>query len=288
MKFKIKKSYYRLFSVLLSLVMIVISVPIMSINANATDEDFSGVWLFNNVKYSDKYIHINNNNNMKGEGEIIELHKYNPYWALRWYIKSIGNGYYKIESVWSEKVLTAPTGFNNDIVRQTDYTGAYTQQWKFIKQSDGTYKISPRSNLNYFLAAGNLSSTADQDLEIRTVQSDEGDKWYVCEKRVYRANVNIYYDKGYYVYYNESSTISATTLNSYIANISTRFDDLIGLKLITKPAEYFQSNIDICKQFVSTANINTLCSINNDTHSNCTVLFDSVKNDFMSHIVPVP
>ena len=191
MKFKIKKSYYRLFSVLLSLVMILLSVPLMSINANAVDEDFSGVWLFNNVEYRHKYIHINNNNDMKGEGEIIELHTYNKYWALRWYIENAGNGYYKIKSVYSKKYLTAPTGYNNDIVTQTDYTGAYTQLWKFIKQTDGTYKISPRSNLNCFLTAGDLSDIADQDLEIRSNQSDSSDEWYLFKKVITYTN---YYD----------------------------------------------------------------------------------------------
>ena len=176
MNFKVKKAYYRLFSVFLSLVMIVISVPLMSINANATEEDFSGLWLFNNVKYNNKYIHINNVDN-PGENEIIELHTYNPYWALRWYIINVGNGYYKIESILTKLVLTAPTGYNNDIVRQTTYTGANTQLWKFIKQSDGTYKISPKSNHNCYLVPGAVSTYADQDLEISFAQSDDGDKW---------------------------------------------------------------------------------------------------------------
>lgn len=187
-EFKCKKLYYRTFSIFISLVMIVVSLPIMSLETVAANDNFEGVFLFNSVKYRHKYIHINNNNNMTDEGEIIELHQYNPYWALRWYIINLNNGYYKIESVWSEKVLTAPTGYNNDIVTQTTYVGANTQQWKFIRQSDGSYKISPRSNSNYFLAAGTLSSTADQDLEIRTVQTDGGDKWYLFNKVISYTN----------------------------------------------------------------------------------------------------
>ena len=176
-KFKYKKSYYRVFSIFISFIMILISVSVASLNASASDGDLDGLFLLNNFKYRDKYIHINNNNSMMDEGETIELHQYNPYWALRWYIISLNNGYYKIESIYSDKVLTAPTGYNNDIVTQTTYTGLNTQQWKFIRQQDGTYKISPRSNSNYFLTAGALSSTADQDLEIRTSQTDGGDKW---------------------------------------------------------------------------------------------------------------
>ncbi len=96
------------------------------------------------------------------------------------------NGYYKIISTYSDKALTAPTGANNDVVTQTDYTGADTQKWKFIEQSDGTYKISPKSNSNYFMSAGDISLTADQDLEIRTPQSDGGDKWNITVLRLRR------------------------------------------------------------------------------------------------------
>ncbi len=111
---------------------------------------------------------------------IIELHKFHGYYEQRWNVIHVWNGYYKIISTYSDKALTAPTGANNDVVTQTSYTGADTQKWKFIEQSDGTYKICPKSNLNFFMAAGDISITADQDLEIRTAQSDGGDRWEIC------------------------------------------------------------------------------------------------------------
>ena len=259
MKFKIKRSYYRFFSVLLSIVMIVISIPIMSINANAVDEDFSGIWLFNNVKHKTKFIHINDNNGTNQEGEIIELHNYNQYWALRWYIISVGNGYYKIESVISDKVLTAPTGYNNDIVRQTTYTGAYTQQWKFIEQSDGTYKISPRSNLNYYLAAGDLSSTADQDLEIRTVQSDGGDKWILGQTLP---------TSGYEVAYNEALWIgsSGCYYNCYAYAINNQVKPNGDMWHKQQPGEY--AGRDLSKS---------------DYTENGRIIINAVERDFLEY-----
>ena len=87
------------------------------------------------------------------------------------------NGYYRIESTYSDLVLTAPTGSGNSVVTQTSYASQDAQVWKFIEQSDGTYKISPKSNSNYFMAAGNESLFADQDLKILTERTDGKDQW---------------------------------------------------------------------------------------------------------------
>ncbi|MBP3315709.1 MAG: RICIN domain-containing protein [Clostridia bacterium] len=260
MKFKIKKSYYRLFSVFLSLVMIVISIPIMSINANAVDEDFSGIWLFNNVKYDTKFIHINDNNGTSQEGEIIELHNYNKYWALRWYIISVGGGYYKIESVISDKVLTAPTGYNNDIVTQTDYDDLSTQQWKFIEQSDGTYKISPRSNLNYYLAAGDISDEADQNLEIRTVRTDSSDKWNLIDINYqYHVSIQHYYDFEYSNrFWNVGSDIS-----DYQDVCSDILSQLFNVK-VTYSVKSFYSSADYCFDGDGCATHKTHASLRNN------------------------
>ena len=261
MKFKIKKSYYRLFSVLLSLVMIVISVPIVSIGANAVDEDFSGIWLFNNVKYDTKFIHINNVDD-PGENEIIELHNYNKYWALRWYIISVGGGYYKIESVLSDLVLTAPTGYNNDIVRQTTYTGANTQLWKFIKQSDGTYKISPKSNHNCYLVAGAVSPYVDQDLEIRSAQTDNTDKWNLIDINYqYHASIQHYYDWGYMERF---LNVSSSHPSHYQDVCSAILSQLFNVK-VTYSAKLFESSADLCAHHSDS--LNTKCSTH-DTQDN--------------------
>lgn len=252
MNFKAKKAYYRLFSVFLSVVMIVLSVPIVSIGANAVDEDFSGIWLFNNVKYDTKFIHINNVDD-PGENEIIELHNYNKYWALRWYIISVGGGYYKIESVLSDLVLTAPTGYNNDIVRQTTYTGANTQLWKFIKQSDGTYKISPKSNHNCYLVAGAVSTIADQDLEIGSVQDDSA-KWNLIDINYqYHVSIQHYYDFGYAERF---LNVPSSHPSHYQDVCSDILSQLFNVK-VTYSTKLFESSADLCSH---TDSLNIDCS----------------------------
>lgn len=268
MNFKIKKAYYRFFSVFLSIVMIVLSVPIMSVDASAVDEDFDGVCLFRNVKYNNKFIHINNNGTMAAEGEIIELHTYNPYWALRWYIISVGNGYYKIESVFSDKVLTAPTGYNNDIVTQTDYAGLNTQQWKFIEQSDGTYKISPKSNHNCYLVAGVESTYADQDLEIDFARSDGSDKWHL---RTNHISVEFYYDQGFVTKAKSGSeSVSATIANienniedTYFFYVASSFRSIFGIDFRFRSVSNYTSDADNCPHTTGTARC--MCI----TDSNC-------------------
>ena len=256
-KFKYRRSYYRVFSVFIALVMIVVSVPVISLDTAAADEDFSGIWLFNNVKYDKKYIHINNNNSMTDEGEIIELHEYNKYWALRWYIISVGNGYYKIESVFSDKVLTAPTGYNNDIVTQTTYTGANTQQWKFIAQSDGTYKISPKSNANCFLTAGDLSDVADQDLEIRSNQSDNSDEWYLFKKVITYTN---YHDSIFH-----SSLIADIPLANVFSQVMFAKYFNVGLNT-TGTSSLYPTIIDDCPRGVALPCNNSSCGSSCESH----------------------
>ena len=156
-----------------------------------------GVYFLNNVEYPNKYVQINNNNSMLDSGEIIELHKFYSYYYQKWEVEHVLDGYYKIISQYSGLELTAPTGYNNDVVTQTTPSSANTHLWKFIKQSDGTYRISPKSNSNYFMAAGAESSAADQDLEIRTTQSDSSDEWYLhkCSEYVFvTLDTIIYYD----------------------------------------------------------------------------------------------
>ena len=165
-----------------------------------------GIYFFKNVRDSNKYIQINNIDNMDGD-TIIELHNFHGYYEQRWEIIHVWNRYYKIISTYSDKALTAPTGANNDVVTQSSYTGELTQRWRFIEQSDGTYKISPESNSNFFMAAGNTSLFADQDLEIRTAQSDGGDKWEPVNLNMpVDIDVKVIFDHGYQSRYSDALT----------------------------------------------------------------------------------
>ncbi len=136
--------------------------------------------------------------------------------------------------------MTAPTGANNDVVTQTSYTGNVTQRWRFIEQSDGTYKISPESNSNYFMAAGDISTTADQDLEIRTAQSDGGDRWEMCD---FDTTVLLAIDdedgEVRHTYFSNTKSILQTESNGIVSVVSTvRYSSLTKLQMI----EYLQSS----------------------------------------------
>jgi len=55
--------------------------------------------------------------------------------AQEWYIKDIGNNCYKIElAALKDGVLTSAGSRNNSNVSLQKYTGAISQQWKFIRQ----------------------------------------------------------------------------------------------------------------------------------------------------------
>ena len=165
-----------------------------------------GVYFLNNVEYPNKYVQINNNNSMFNSGEIIELHQFCGHSYQRWEIEHVLDGYYKIISQYSGLELTAPTGANNDVVTQTTPSSANTHLWKFIKQLNGTYRISPKSNSNYFMAAGNESSAADQDLEIRTTQSNSSDEWRLCRQDLNTVTLEVIYDGGYLSRYSNATT----------------------------------------------------------------------------------
>ena len=228
-------------------------------------ENVSGTYFFNNVEYPNKYVQIDNNNDMLGE-EIIELHNFLGYDYQRWTVDYISNGYYKIISEYSNLELTAPTGYGNDVVTQTSPSSANTHLWKFIKQSDETYEISPKSNSNCFLAAGDESSAADQDLEIRSAQSDGRDEWELTEIQ-YTANVLNYFDMGYPVRYGESSSVASSKINSYIDMVGRQYLRLFGLEISPFNATYYQSPLDLCKGTVTINNIDNLCSHGGVVHS---------------------
>ncbi len=185
------------------------------------------------------------------EREIIELHNFHGYYEQRWNVEHVWNGYYKIISTYSDKALTAPTGANNDVVTQTTYTENVTQRWRFIEQSDGTYKISPESNSNYFMAAGDISSTADQDLEIRTAQSDGGDRWEVKQTYV---SVEFYYDNGFVIKrkmrhgddYVTAASIERDVATTYFSQVEYAFALQFGINLEFKSIESYVSDGDNC------------------------------------------
>ncbi len=85
------------------------------------------------------------------------------------------------------------------------------------------------------------------------------DEW-ILERPLYEATVDHYYDKGYYVYYNEQEYESREKIAMYANAVASRYYDLFGLFVKMQYPTYYQSPIDICKQTVTQSNIDALCN----------------------------
>lgn len=149
------------------------------ITYSTLDEDVvpKGEYFFQNAKFN-KFAEIDNNAFSTDDGAIIEIWDFNAEADQKWKITYLYNGYYKIISTASDKALTAPTSTNTSIT-QTVYTSSNNQQWIIKRNTDGTYKLSPRSNESFYMAAGaGLITSRGRNVEMREEQSDGRDKWY--------------------------------------------------------------------------------------------------------------
>ncbi len=89
--------------------------------------------------------------------------------------------------------------------------------------------------------------------------------------------LNSYYDDGYYVYYNESSAVSAQKISSYTTAVVNRFNQLFDVTLVTNSVSHYDSPLDQCKGTVTNNNVDALCS-HDGNHS----LRDNVLTAFRS------
>lgn len=136
----------------------------------------NGTYYFKNAEF-DKFAEIDNNASATDEGAIIEIWNLSADEGQKWNISYLYNGYYKIVSFASGMALTAPTSTDASIV-QTVYTGAGSQQWAIKKNTNGSYKLSPRSHESYYMAAGaGVISARGRNVEMRETQSDDRDDW---------------------------------------------------------------------------------------------------------------
>lgn len=78
--------------------------------------------------------------------------------------------------------------------------------------------------------------------------------------------LNSYYDDGYYVYYNESSAVSAQKISSYTTAVINRFNQLFDVTLVKNLVSHYDSPLDQCKGTVTSSNIDTFCS-HSENHS---------------------
>jgi len=103
----------------------------------------------------DKFIQIDDGdsgNNYNTQNAILEIWEGTGVSFQKWEFEYLHNGYYKIESYRSGKVIAVKEGnenSSNDALVQQTYNGSYRQQWKITITSSGKYKIKPRSSESY-------------------------------------------------------------------------------------------------------------------------------------------
>lgn len=176
----------------------------------ASQQDFKitlpideGTYFFNNVKYDDKYMQIDDDVSPSANGAIMELWDFDADDDQRWELDHISDGKYKILSVESGKALTAPSSVNGSVTQKT-YTGATNQLWYITANTNGSYTLT---NSTYYLAAGDGIFTSDgRNVEGRAEQSDAKDEWNLYRQDLNIVNVEVIYDLGYLSRYSNATT----------------------------------------------------------------------------------
>ena len=136
----------------------------------------NGTICFENGQYN-KYVQIDDDATISANGAIFELWSDNGQSAQKWHLEYLHNGYYKITSCASGKVITAPSSVDASLTQQ-NYSVSDNQLWKITKVNGTMYKLSPKSNLSYYMAAGDGIFTSDgRNIEMRRAQSDNKDEW---------------------------------------------------------------------------------------------------------------
>ena len=103
----------------------------------------------------DKYIQIDDgdsDNSYATEDAILEVWTGTGVSFQKWIFEYLHNGYYKIKSYRSGKVISVKEGNedeSNDALVQQIYDGSDRQQWKITSTSSGKYKIKAKSSENY-------------------------------------------------------------------------------------------------------------------------------------------
>lgn len=154
----------------------------------------------------------------------------------RWYIKSRATGYYSIISLKSGLALTVPynqVGAEDVTLHQQKYYGTDSQLWSITKTSNGSYKIKPKSaelfTTDLSMVAGNMvnGSANGIDVQQRVYYNNASykDEWYLSDKVVYTSRVNSYYDTGYSVRYNETSSTSKDKIKSYAEAVAAEYNN---------------------------------------------------------------
>lgn len=201
---------------------------IYSIKINAQTSNYSieeGTYILKNG-HLDKYMQIDNNdasNNFNTNQAIMEVWAYEGGDYQKWFFDYLDNGYYKIVSVKSSKVVSVAFGnenSSNDALVQETYTGSLRQQWKITLSSHGLYILKARSSEPYSTnrvmcigegIGGNGRNVEQREYSNNTIYKDE---WHLI-KLMPTSGSERAYDTGLWNY---SPVVDSTNCFSYALN----------------------------------------------------------------------
>lgn len=93
-----------------------------------------------------------------------------------WKIIYLHNGYFKIITLDENYAISVAS--NGDIVLEPH--GYYdNQMWSISQDSEGLYRISPKSNSSLYLSATNLITTETRNIQLTNSQSGYSHKWEI-------------------------------------------------------------------------------------------------------------
>ena len=223
----------------------------------------NGEYYFQNAKF-EMFAEIDNNASATDEGAIIEIWDFNADDDQRWNITYLYNGYYKIISSASGKALTAPTSTDASIT-QTVYTGTNKQQWIFTKNTDGTYKLSPRSNEAFYMAAGaGIITARGRNVEMRENQSDNRDDWNLLLVTNYvnlSLKTRVFYD-------DESVNYSENYMETKYVNAASPFLTEFNIEFEV-PAVSASDQLAVSNTCVHKTNLSEGCGSECGAENNC-------------------
>lgn len=181
----------------------------------------------------------------------------------------MNNGYYKIESVISGKVLAVKEGKENvDGVAliQENYSGNTRLQWN-LEQLSNSYVIRARSSDSYrptndwcmCAGANAFGITAGLNVEQRrrSVDSDYKDEWIIeCDQ----ITVNAYYDQAFNIRY------GASVISELLSKVENVYWRVLNLKINYSSPILLSSTPDNCKihnnGVINSSTINNICPAN--------------------------
>lgn len=216
----------------------------------------------------DKYIQIDDGdsgNNYNTEGAILELWTGTGVSFQKWIFEYLHNGYYKIKSYRSGKVISVQSGYENTgarALRQETYTGSYRQQWSITLTSHGMYKIKPRSSEGYSTdwvmccgegIGGNGRNVEQREYSNNAIYKDE----WIIEMLLPLSGYELDYDTSIW----SGSPSNYNNCYAYALNNQV-YPGTNNIWLMQQPGEYYGSQIT---------------SIDADE------IIEAVKNDFIKY-----